>query len=148
MPSEPPGALAPCGRRPGGHRKTGKWVYEKALDHVTGMNEDIHLSDAELNRIAVRVTENIEKRTAHHKVEAVYHELEADPAIKGVGVPKRAGTRPEVLVPRAEFSRRAVGMELIESAEIVKRTRRSRERVTLIRPVVVAGSRRSAVLRD
>lgn len=122
--------------------ETGRWSYEKILDHAAGMHEGARLSETELDRIAVRVTENIEKRTAHRKVEGVYHELEADPAIRGVGVPKLPGTRPEIIVPRSEFSRRAVGMEFVESAEIVKRTRRTHERVTLIRPVLVAGPRR------
>jgi hypothetical protein len=122
--------------------ETGRWVFEKILDHVSGMSEAAHLTDAEKNDIATKVAEIVRKRTAHHQVERVYHELDADPAVRGVGVTNQHGTRPESIVPKSDFPRRSLGMEVVEGDDIVRRVRRTQERVVLIRPVLEPGTRR------
>jgi hypothetical protein len=122
--------------------ETGRWTYEKILDHVTGMREVSHLSDDDKDAIAQKVADLLTKRTAHQKVEQVYHELSADRAVRGVGATNRAGERPSTIVPRDEFAGRSVGMDLIEGEEIVRRVRRTHERVVLIRPVLETGTRR------
>ncbi|HEU0217432.1 MAG TPA: hypothetical protein VFQ90_12285 [Stellaceae bacterium] len=115
--------------------ETGHWVYEKILDHISGIPEAGHLTDEEKKDIATRVAEIVQKRTAHHQVERVYHELDADPAVRGIGVTNQHGARPESIVPKSDFPKRSLGMDVVEGDDIVRRVRRTQERVVLIRPV-------------
>ena len=93
-----------------------------------------------MNEIAERVAEALAKKTAQRQVEQVYRELETDTAVRGVGATTRSGERPEGIVPRSEFAQRSgTATAVIDVSEIIRQTRRSHERVTLIRPVLEPG---------
>jgi hypothetical protein len=120
--------------------ETGRWTYDEVLRFFTGTEYAAHLSHDDIADIARRVTDILEKGPAQHRVQQVYHELETDDAVRGVGATTEPGKRPERIVPRSEFGNRSGETPgIVEFSEIVRQTRRTRERVTLIRPVLEEG---------
>lgn len=124
-------------------KETAEWTYSKVLDHISGSSDSEHLVESDKNDIANKVVDIFDRKVARRHVEAVYHELEADEAVRGVGISRSRGERPKEIVPRSEFAQRSIGMEVsVPIDEVVKRTRRTHERVRLIRPVLEPGTRR------
>lgn len=124
--------------------ETASWTYGEILDALKG--EDAApavagMSDADKEDIARRVAKNLEGKVAAPQVQRMYRELERDPAIKGVGVTTTPGKRPDVIVPRQEFPRKAGHGEIREET-IAKRTVPQTVHATLIRPVLVEDSAR------
>ena len=80
---------------------------------------------------------------AQNQVRSVYRELDKDNAIKGVGATLVPDTRPnqETIVPKEHFPVRIGLPDKVEEIER-RRTRVSRERVSLISPVLIPGPRR------
>lgn len=122
----------------GGHARD--WVLEKVLEETIGPESITHLSKEDLASIAETATEAVTKKLANGHVQQVYKELQADPTIKGVGATIVPATRPTNIVPRSEFPARAgSNVETIRTER--KRTRESREWLTLVSPVLVEGDR-------
>jgi hypothetical protein len=119
--------------------ETGRWTFDEVLHFITGTHYSSHLSQDDKEEIAKRVAELLEHGPAQPRVEQVYHELETDDAVRGVGATDKLGEKPPAanIVPRTEFARRSGSfVGVIQTTEIVRQTRRSHERVRLIRPVL------------
>jgi hypothetical protein len=107
------------------------------LHFLVGTHFAEHLPQDDINDIAKRVAEILEKGPAQNRVGQVYRELDTDDAVRGVGATTRVGEKPAKIVPRSEFSRRSGSATgVVEVSEIIRQTRRTHERVTLIRPVL------------
>jgi hypothetical protein len=119
--------------------ETADWAYHKILDEFFGPTST--LSDADMKKISDMVTKILDGHVAQPQVQKVYRELERDPAIKGVGASPKPGARPRNIVPKAEFPSRG-GYSRLEEKTIERRERTDRETVTLVSPVLLAGSRR------
>lgn len=117
----------------------GNYAFNEVIDHIRGKDE---LSDEDVQRIADRVTANLAGRVAQPQVQKVYQELERDKRIKGVGATVVAGERPKSIVPREEFARRADPAIITNVTTETRRSRKRRERVLIVRPVLVPGMRR------
>jgi hypothetical protein len=118
--------------------ETGRWTFDEVLHFIAGTHYSAHLSQEDQEEIAKRVAELLEHGPAQPRVEQVYHELETDDAVRGVGATDKLGEKPPPanIVPRTEFARRSGSVVgIIQTTEIVRQTRRSHERVRLIRPV-------------
>lgn len=124
-------------------KETGTWAYDKILDHVTEhpVVAEHTLTKAEIKNIADEVVKAMKGRVGQSQVQRVYKELERDPVVKGVGIPRVPGTRPTDIVPRSEFHSRA-GTGTITETVVQKRIQNVEETVTLISPVLVAKNRR------
>jgi hypothetical protein len=120
------------------------YVYEKTLDMVLSQEESKGVSKDDIEAIVRRTIDAYQKQAAP-KVEEIYRELDADPAISGIGASREPGTRPEHVIPRDEFQARArlmggVTFELDE--ERTPRVRTSIEMLTLVSPVLLESKRR------
>lgn len=114
-------------------------LYEKfVLDRG---EETVTLSDEQLTKLAEQIERARGARVAEQHARQVFREAERDPAIKGVGVTITPGERPAIIVPRAEFARRA-GHGQIREETVRRRIVPDRQRVVLIKPVLVPGNRR------
>lgn len=123
--------------------ETRVWSFQKVLDFLISHDDTSHLSPDDLDAIARKVTEALDKRVASQHVERIYRELDNDPAVRGVGATAKPGHRPSSIVPRSEFAFRSSSPHLIEEhIEVTKRVRTSIETVTLISPVLKEGPRR------
>jgi hypothetical protein len=116
------------------------WGYHELLGKIFGPHE-ITLSDADAKKIAEKVKQMLDSGVAKPQVQRIYRDLERDPAVKGVGVSTKPGTRPHEIVPRSEFSTRG-GYQTLEETTIHRREKTDRETVTLISPVLLPGTRR------
>jgi hypothetical protein len=120
--------------------ETGRWTFDEVLHFVFGTQYAAHLSKEETDEIAARVAEALERRTAQGHVAQVYRELETDSAVRGIGATENSGARPDRIVPRSEFAERAGSVTAVtEESEIIRQTRRTPRRVTVIRPVLESG---------
>jgi hypothetical protein len=116
-------------------------VVVDEFHRALGVTEGHELSEAEKQQIADIVNKALEGHVAENHVHGVYRALESDPAIKGVGTTTTPGTRPAVVVPRAEFPARS-GLSAPTEIPITKRERRERTTLTLISPVLLASTTR------
>lgn len=117
----------------------GNYGFTELMDHLRGKDE---LSAAEIDQIAVKVADALEGRIARPEMQKVYQEIERDSRIQGVGVTTAVGTKPERTVPRREFAARASAAIISEVTTETRRSRKRRERVLIVRPVLVPGMRR------
>jgi hypothetical protein len=118
------------------------WSFHKVMDYLTGETAVTEtLSPEQIEQLADKISEMIEKKVAHPQVQEVYRELERDHAVKGVGASSVPGARPKRVVPRAEFPQRAGHFQIKETTSI-KRETTKQERVTLISPVLIQGARK------
>jgi hypothetical protein len=122
--------------------QVGAWTVEQALDHMfnAGVAEHHKFSAEELKQIQETVQEALNGRIAERQVQQIYREVERDKVIKGIGIPREPGQRPEVIVPRSEFPARA-GMDALEVTS-THRTVPQRITVVLVSPMLVPGTRR------
>jgi hypothetical protein len=98
------------------------------------------LSDDDIDRIAKRLKNVMDGKIAKESVQQVYRELERDKAIKSVGTVSKPGTKPANPVPREQFQTVAGNLPSVETTP-KKRKKTSRERLTLISPVLIEGKR-------
>jgi hypothetical protein len=98
------------------------------------------LSDDDIDRIAKRLHNVMDGKIAKEPVQQVYRELERDKAIKSVGTVSKPGTKPANPVPREQFQT-AAGILPPAQTTPKKRKKTSRERLTLISPVLIEGPR-------
>ena len=117
-------------------QETFVWGYQEFLNFLVAHGASTHLSQEDMDAIAKKAAEAMEKRLAEKHVEEVYQALEADPAIDGVGASPLPGGRPPHIVPRSEFHARSGGARS-ERVEIIQRVRTYDETVTLTRAVLV-----------
>lgn len=112
----------------------------KFLDTYFPIEQRSALSDEDIKRITRALQQSLDGKIAKEPVSQVYRELERDTSIKGVGATRIAGERPPNIVPRERFP------ELTHSTLLVDvgprtRTKPSKERVTLISPVLLPHDR-------
>lgn len=112
----------------------GNYAFNEVIDEIRGKDE---LTEQQLDTIATKVATAIEKRAAQPLVQRVYEELESDRAITGVGASTIPGVRPKHIIPRAEFAAKAEMAILPEMVESRRRSRKRRERVVIISPVLL-----------
>lgn len=117
----------------------GNYAFTEALDALRGKDT---LSAEEIDEIAAKVAQAIERRVAQEQVQSVYQELERDTRIKGVGVTTVVGSRPDDIVPREQFALRSDPTILTEVTTEARRSRKRRETVVIVRPVLLHGTRR------
>lgn len=117
----------------------GNYAFNEALDTLRGKDA---LSAEEIDEIAAKVAEAIDRRVAQAQVQSVYQELERDTRIQGVGVTTVVGSRPDDIVPREQFAIRSDPAMLTEVTSETRRSRKRRETVVIIRPVLLQGTRR------
>ncbi len=116
------------------------WGYHELLGKIFDPHE-VTISDADAQKIAEKVKQMITGGVGKPQVQRLYRDLERDPAVKGVGVTTRPGTRPAEIVPKSEFSARG-SYRTLEETTIHRRERTDNETVTLISPVLLPGTRR------
>jgi hypothetical protein len=112
----------------------------KFLDRYLPPEQRLMLSDDDIERIKRALQNSSDGKIAKEPVQRVYRELQRDIVIKGVGATAIAGERPPNIVPRDKFP------ELSQTAlpvptEPRKRKKPSKERVTLISPVLLEKDR-------
>lgn len=116
-------------------KETAAWLYHSVLDDEIG--DKTELSDEDIERIA----EAVNRGAAKQQMQRIYREVERDPAIRGVGVTTRPGSRPAVIVPRSDF-RELAGFGMVQVEDLKRRHTPDRVEAILIKPVLVVGSRR------
>lgn len=120
--------------------ETRDWWAGELLDKVFG--DDGPVAERSLTEEDVAaIAAELDARAAKRQFQDVYRELERDPAIKGVGVTSEPGSRPAVIVPRAEFPARS-GIEQVRTETIQRRVTTEAVRVVLISPVLIRDSKR------
>ena len=120
------------------------YTLDKALDTVmVGDKQGAQLTDKELDRVANRVAEMVQKKAILPPAQQVYRQLERDTAIQGVGATAVRDSKPDQIVPRNEFKLRgSQDVKLANIPEQKKRRSRFAGTVTLISPVLVHDDRR------
>jgi hypothetical protein len=113
----------------------------KFLDHYLTPEQRASLSDEDIQRIIKAAQASIEGKVAKAPVQQIYRELERDTAIKGVGASTVPGVRPPNIVPRDEFQTRAGLVSEADNRKPSKRAKITKERVTLISPVLLPRDR-------
>ena len=112
------------------------WLFSDDAKEITE-----GLTKEEVEEIARTAVDAYRARELREDAARFYSELQQDDAIQGVGVTTEPGSRPSVVVPRSEFSERAtVSEDADEVAE--KRTRTVRQKIVLLRPVLVNDTER------
>lgn len=124
--------------------ETRDYTFGRVLDWLTGSDAPVEvkqLSPAEIEAIAEQVADAIDRRVAEPQVKQMYRELERDPVIRGVGATAVPNKKPDVIVPREEFAKRA-GHAEVREVSVTRRTIPEQTRLALIRPVLVQSDRR------
>src|SRR5690606_34764397 len=87
------------------------WSFDQVMDLISGKPDkvqvELNLSPDDMKALGEMVDKIIKNGIGQPHVRQVYKELEADPAIKGVGATRAPRQRPAVIVPRSEFPKRA-----------------------------------------
>jgi hypothetical protein len=117
----------------------GNYAFDELMDHLRHKG---HLSEAEMQEIADKVALSIERRTAQSHVREVYKVLGSDKAVAGVGATVVAGERPRSIIAREHFTEKAEGVILSEVWEVRRRSRKRKERVVIISPVLLSSATR------
>jgi hypothetical protein len=121
------------------------YTMDKILDSILiGDKQGTHLSDKELDRVASRVAELVQKKAVLPQAQQVYRQLERDTAIQGVGTTTIRGSKPDQIVPRDQFKLRG-SQDVLKLSNLLdqkKRRTRFKGSVTLISPVLVHDDRR------
>jgi hypothetical protein len=121
------------------------YTMDKILDTMLiGDKPGAQLSDKELDRVANRVAELVQKKAVLPQAQQVYRQLERDTAIHGVGSTSVRGSRPDQIVSRDQFKLRG-SQDVLRVANLPdqkKRRVRFKGSLTLISPVLVHDDRR------
>jgi hypothetical protein len=112
----------------------------KFLDQFLAPEQREQLSDADIERIAKALKNVIDGKTAKEQVQKVYKEIERDEAITHVGTISKPGTKPIDPVPRQLFPERT-GVAPPVATTPTRRKKITREKLTLISPVLLAADR-------
>ena len=112
----------------------------KLLDRLLTAEQRQALSDEDIDRLARRLKEVETGKLAKEQAQEVYRQIERDEAITHVGTVTKSGAKPENPVPREQFAERA-GMAPAVETTPSKRKKVTRERLTLISPVLLPGGR-------
>lgn len=115
----------------------GEWAYDKVLDALKGEHAEVTkgLSQAEIEDIARQVSAALGAKAAEQPKRQVFHELERDQSIIGVGATVEPGSIPSTIIPRSEFAARA-GQSADVADEDRRRTVVSELSVVLVSPVL------------
>jgi len=116
------------------------WSVSKILDHFT-QEEKADLSDEAILKIAEKTAEIIERKAAKPQVQAIFVALSKDPAVTGVGISQTHATQPDFIVPKSDFPNLSGLTDRIEQ-QTGKRTIEDEDRVVLISPVLIQGTKR------
>lgn len=119
--------------------QTGSYTYERVLDWLTGKDAPPvvkQLSKEEIQAIAREVINAQEKQIAAEQRRQIFHELNKDTSIIGVGSTQERDTRPTLIVPRAEFAERAGSTITVSEAEVKRRTELAVLPVVLVSPTL------------
>ncbi len=110
--------------------ETTVWRYDKILDHAFTPQEKAQFTQAEMEEIARKTADAIQRRVGAPQAERVYRELQADPAISGVTVTR--GPETEVvlsnIVPRSDFTARSGALR----QEIENGSKRTRDELSTL----------------
>jgi hypothetical protein len=118
--------------------QTAAYSYEKVLDWLTGQNAPAvvrGLTHDEIVEIAREVAKAAADNVAAPQRQQVFRELEKDHSIVGVGATQTAGTRPSLIIPRSDFSRRA-GQTVATTEDVKRRMTAARLDVILVSPTL------------
>jgi hypothetical protein len=126
----------------------GGWFVQDLRTYGVGKFMDAYLmpeqknalSDDDIDRIAKRLKNVMDGKLAKEPAQQVYRELERDKAIKSVGTVTKVGTKPPNPVPREQFQTVAGVLPSVQTTP-KKRKKTTRERLTLISPVLIEGKR-------
>ncbi len=121
-----------------------EWSYEQVLDAVREYvaHRSEHKGEAEQQQIARDVHAALNSGSAEPPRRQMFRELERDEAITGVGASEKPGERPAVVVPRADFARRASDTSAQQDADDTKRIVTTELHVVLVSPVLKDAERR------
>jgi len=118
------------------------YAFEKGADLITGKEEHAKQFTAEQRKELQEIVGHaLDRKVGHEQVQRFYREIERDPAIRGVGATTLHDVRPEQIVPRSEFARRA-GQGVPSIQTVNRRVTTERVRLILISPVLLPGNRR------
>jgi hypothetical protein len=126
----------------------GGWFVQDLRTYGVGKFMDAYLmpeqkkalSDEDIERIVKRLQNVMDGKIAKEPVQQVYRELERDKAIKSVGTVSKPGTKPANPVPREQFQTVAGILPSVQATP-KRRKKTTRERLTLISPVLIEGHR-------
>ena len=123
--------------------QTAEFGYQEILKALLESKdpEIVKLAPDQVEEIAQRVAKVTSSPTAAAHFRGVYRELASDPAVRGVGVSQQHETPPTVIVPRAEFAERAIGVTPAPPPG-AKRTRTERGDFVIVRAVLKEGGGR------
>jgi hypothetical protein len=92
-------------------QSVGSWGIGKIMDWITGPDappEARSLSQEEMRLLAEEIVVLLENGVGRDDAAEVYHALEQDVDVTGVGVTSQRDRRPEVVIPRSSFPSRQV----------------------------------------
>lgn len=112
----------------------------KLLDRLLSTEQRQSLSEEEIDRIARRLRDVETGTIARDQAQEVYRQIERDETITHVGTVTVPGSKPDDPVPRGQFAERA-GISTSVEATPSKRKKITQDRLTLISPVLLPGSR-------
>ncbi len=87
-------------------QSVGAWGISEVMDYMTGRDappEVRGLSEEDMRLLAGEIVALLESGVGRDDAAEVYHALEKDDDVTGVGVTSQIDQRPEVVVPRAAF---------------------------------------------
>jgi hypothetical protein len=116
------------------------YISGKLMDRFLDPEQRQQLSDADISRIAQAVNDINHGKIAKAPVQQLYKQLERDSNIESVGAITKPDATPIDTVPRSEFAKRAGLIQPIETSAKT-RTVHSKERLTLISPVLLQTER-------
>jgi len=113
------------------------WLVGKGLDKIIELIEDKKLSKEDVEDIAKKTAELIQKGAGEEHARKIYTQIEKDPAIVGLGVSPGADKKPLEIVPREKFHEKAT-KPLVE-VDIKRRASTKDVYVKVIKPVLIEG---------
>lgn len=124
-------------------KELSSYAIGKVLDRLLDAQDRAQLSDEEVDRIAAAVKRAMENKVAEKHIKQVFRELETDPTITGVAVTTTGNNppAPDNIVPRSEFLARS-STEVVPDTAPRRRSKKTKERVTLIAPVLLDRTRK------
>ncbi len=119
--------------------QTGSYTYQRVMDWLTGKDAPQvvrQLSRAEIESIAREVVNAQEKQIAGEQRRQIFHELNKDASIIGVGATQERDTKPAMIIPRSEFAERSGSIISVTEEEVRRRTETAIIPVILVSPTL------------
>ena len=113
-----------------------EYTFEAIVDYLRGQDDPAiaELNDEQINAIADRVAVRIGPKVAQEQKKQIFTELDRDASIRGVGVSATPSRKPDRLIPKSEFAKRAnFAVDVRVGSE---RRRSQRVRAQLVSPVL------------